>query len=130
MIPSPKPWTYVQAPAFGAVAKAFAKSNPAELTGCLQNLRRYLDILSGGQVPGTFKMGFMHLEPAGMVALDQGRNKKLGRLSEARLYTWADRATHTVVLLYIGGKSGQNVDLQTAAAILHGWRSGQKGDPS
>lgn len=127
MIPPPKPWDFDQAPEFRQRAASFAKRHPQELQGCFNSLQKYLTILSGGQIPGTFKMGFMHSEPEGMVALDQGRSKGLGHLAEARLYTWADRASRTVVLLYIGTKPTQTEDLRQASEILHSWRSREKG---
>ena len=90
--------------------KRYAKKRPAELTAVQRNLQRYLDLLNAAPNSKAVQAGFLHREPAGVIAVDQkggGAN-----LAETRLYTLADDSAKVLHLIVIGDKGSQANDIQ------------------
>ena len=59
--------------------KYYAKKHPKELAAILNNLRRYLVLLAASKNSKAVQAGFLHHEPAGVVAVDQkGGGANLG----------------------------------------------------
>lgn len=92
--------------------KWYEKKRPDELAAVLRNLQRYLSLLKVSKNSKCVEAGFLHKEPAGVVAVDQ---KGIGaNLQETRLYTIADDATKTLHLITLGSKESQHSDIEYA----------------
>ena len=71
----------------------------------------------------------MHLEPKGIVAIDQsgGRlpdGKKRKSLQETRLYTYSDLESKILHLLCLGSKLSQSKDIRFAERAVDALRKG------
>ena len=109
-LPNSRPWTLDTSERFERDREHFEKKHPRELEACLRNaLTRYLPMLNVAPNPRAVHAGFLHAEPAGVVAVDQKGGG--GNLRETRLYTFADESTRTLHLLLLGDKSTQRRDL-------------------
>ncbi len=71
--------------------------------------------------------GYLHNEPAGVVAVDQKGGG--GNLQETRLYTYADDATRTVHMQAIGEKSTQHSDVEFCKEFVNTHFRGGHGAP-
>lgn len=89
--------------------KYYQKKRPSELAAVIRNLGRYLAQLNVLKNPRQAMAGYLHHEPAGVVAIDQKGGG--GNLEETRLYTFADDAKKIVYLITIGNKSSQPADI-------------------
>ena len=92
--------------------KWYARKHPAELAAVLRNLDRFLEHLRIAPNSKAIQAGYLHPEPAGVVAIDQkggGAN-----LQQTRLYVYADDATQIVYLITIGNKDTQSGDIALA----------------
>ena len=93
-------------------SKHYQKKHPSELAAVLRNLERYLSLLNTTANPKCAQAGFLHPEPAGVVAVAQ--NGGGGNLQETRLYTYPDAASKLLYLITIGNKSEQPADIEFA----------------
>ena len=103
-------WEIAPTNLFERLEKRYAKKRPAELAAVLRNLLRYLDLLNAAPNSKAVQAGFLHREPAGVIAVDQkggGAN-----LAETRLYTLADDSAKVLHLIVIGDKGSQANDIQ------------------
>jgi len=103
-------WEIAPTNLFERLEKRYAKKRPAELTAVQRNLQRYLDLLNAAPNSKAVQAGFLHREPAGVIAVDQkggGAN-----LAETRLYTLADDSAKVLHLIVIGDKGSQANDIQ------------------
>jgi hypothetical protein len=91
--------------------KRYAKKRPAELTVILRNPWRYWDLLNTATNSKAVQAGFLHRQPAGVIAVDQKGGER--SLSETMLYTLADDSAKVLRLIVIGDKGGQAKDIQT-----------------
>jgi hypothetical protein len=92
--------------------KWYARKHPAELAAVLRNLDRFLEHLKIAPNSKAVQAGYLHPEPAGVVAIDQkggGAN-----LQETRLYLYADDRAQIVYLITIGNKDTQAGDIALA----------------
>ena len=90
--------------------KHYEKKRPNELAAVMRNLDRYLSYLASAPNPQAVQAGFLHREPAGVVAIDQkgcGKN-----LQETRLYTYAYAQEGVLYLITIGNKADQSSDIE------------------
>ena len=90
----------------------YRKKRPAELAAVLRNLDRYVDLLNAAPNSKAVQAGFLHREPAGVIAVDQkggGAN-----LAETRLYTLADDSAKVLHLIVIGDKGSQAKDIHAS----------------
>jgi hypothetical protein len=86
------------------------------LAAVLRNLDRYVGLLNAAPNARAVQAGFLHGEPAGVVAVDQkggGRN-----LAETRLYTFADDSAKVLYLILIGDKGSKAKDIQTCREFV------------
>ena len=90
--------------------KRFHKKFPREARAALDNLDTYVKTLQAGIPPAQVKHGFMHREPAGVVAIDQ-KGGGVG-LKEARLYVYPSTEEFTVFLITLGDKNTQSADIR------------------
>lgn len=89
--------------------KKYEKNHPRELDAVLDNLQRFFSLINSGTSPLMVRVGFIHRVPNGIRAIDQ---KGGPGLAETRLYVYGDTKTNILYLLCIGGKKGQNKDIQ------------------
>jgi len=98
-------------------SKHYQKKHSAELAAVLRNLDRYLSLLNTAKNPKAVQAGFLHHEPAGVVAVDQKGGG--GNLQETRLYTYADAAGKLLYIITIGNKNEQPADIEFAKDFVH-----------
>ena len=70
----------------------------------------YLDLLNAAPNSKAVQAGFLHREPAGVIAVDQKGGG--ASLAETRLYTLADNSAKVLHLIVIGDKGSQANDIQ------------------
>ena len=96
--------------------KRYQKDRPNELLAVLDNLDTYHKSLDMGAEPLRRVHGFMHIEPSGVIAIDQ---KGGGRyLAQTRLYVYPDTETETLYVITLGDKQSQRQDIQTCREFV------------
>ena len=109
-------WTLATAPGFERRLARLRRRHPAAVDDAMLNvgryLERYLNVL--GPPRGFTQPGFVHIEPSGLLAIDQGRRPYR---AEIRIYVWPDVPTRTLWLVQAGDKRLQNADI----AYCIGW---------
>ena len=104
-------WELAMTDSFERDQKHYRKKRPRELAAVLVNLQRYLALLKQSpNAKAVVPAGFLHAEPAGVVAIDQ-RGGGPG-LQETRLYTFPEDKTQSLWLITIGNKAEQSDDIQ------------------
>lgn len=109
MEPAEDIWAFKPSPRFLRDARWYARRRPRESEAVMRNLSRYQQMLAAAPNPRAIRAGFIHPEPHGMVALDEGGGR--GGLQATRLYCFADPARKEIHLLAIGAKATQSRDL-------------------
>ena len=99
----------------------YDKKKPNELAAVLRNLQRYLALLGVSKNSKCVEAGYLHKEPAGVIAVDQKGFS--GNLQETRLYTYAVDETNIVHLITIGDKSEQHSDIEFSKAFAKAFQS-------
>lgn len=100
-------------------ANKYEKSNPVELEQVFYNLATYLDALNMCGHPRLIKRGFVHIEPKGIIGIDQsGGDRKIKDLKEIRLYIFPFIEKNTVHMLTIGDKNAQSKDIDWCRKIV------------
>ena len=101
-------------------ANKYQKSNPIELEQVFYNLSAYLVALNVCGHPRLIKRGFVHIEPQGIIAIDQsGGERKHKDLKEIRLYIFTFIEKNTVHILTIGDKNSQQKDIEWCKKIVN-----------
>ncbi len=95
----------------------YEKKRPRELKAVLTNLDTLVTALQSGVRLQQIKVGFVHPEPAGVIAIDQ-RGVIRGSLAETRLYTFPDEEDETLHLLTIGDKKSQPDDIKRSREFV------------
>lgn len=90
--------------------KFYEKKHPRELGAVLRNLERYLQLINAARNAKCVQAGFLHHEPAGVVALDQ-KGGGAG-LQETRLYTFAQEDQRILWIITLGNKHTQPDDIR------------------
>ncbi len=109
-------WTIVGTEAYERRAKWYSKKRRAESIAVLADLDVLVGSLRSGKPPKPFVHGFLHAEPAGIIAIDQtGAGRKL---AATRLYLYPDLPTDTLYLLTTGDKPSQSGDIQDCKRLL------------
>lgn len=115
-------WTLEPTDPFSRNLKWYAKKRPRELQAVLDNLDTFHEALNAGALPQQVRVGFIHPEPQGILAVDQkggGAN-----LQQTRLYMFPWVPTKTIYLLALGDKRSQSDDIrlcrQTVDELLLG----------
>lgn len=117
-------WSLEKTDEFDRRYKWFAKKRPRELNAMLDNLDTLQTAINehGLNPAEAWKMGFVHTEQAGVLAIDQKGGSGGVRLSQARLYVVFRKGPKVIHLLTIGGKDTQSADVEyarkAAAALL------------
>jgi len=96
--------------------KKYRKQHKPEAIAVLKNVQAFLDALNGGVHPRQFTAGFIHVEPHGVVAIDERGDGVKGRAT--RLYIYALQTKETVYLITIGDKSTQQRDIKDCKTFL------------
>lgn len=89
--------------------KWFEKKRPRELKAVLDNLDTFHKALTDGLMPQQIKMGCIHPEPHGVLAIDQKGGGK--SLSQTRLYIYPDIDTKILHIITLGDKGSQQKDI-------------------
>jgi hypothetical protein len=90
--------------------KWYEKKRPDELAAVMRNLQRLLALLNCSKNSKMVEGGYLHKEPAGVIAVDQKGFSS--NLQETRLYVYAVDDTRTVHLITIGNKDTQHSDIE------------------
>jgi hypothetical protein len=107
-------------------AKRYAKKQPRELIAVLANLQTIRDALDEGADPRRLPYGFLHIEPRGVLAIDQ---KGGGRdLAQTRLYLFLDATAEVIHLLTLGDKRSQPDDIRSCNQYVADLRASERGD--
>lgn len=110
-------WGIEQCAGFENQFKKFSRKHENEASAALSNLETYFQILQvTDNVQAANQQPFVHLEPDGMVAIDQHGariERTKGKLKATRLYVYAAVIDQTVYLLGIGDKDSQRQDIET-----------------
>lgn len=86
------PWGLARTETYQKHFRHYEKNHPNELAAVLNNLTRYMVALNVAPHPRLIQAGYLHHEPAGVVAIDQRGGE--GRLQATRLYTYAYEGQH------------------------------------
>lgn len=113
----PPMWTIETTTQWEKDQKWYEKKRPDELAAVLRNLKRYLALLNCSKNSKCAEAGYLHKEPADVVAVDQRGGG--GNLEETRLYTYASDQTHHLYLITIGNKQYQYSDIEYCKAFVH-----------
>jgi hypothetical protein len=97
-------------------ARGWPKKHIREFVAVHDNLETLLLALNQGARIGHFKLGFMHPEPRGVIAIDQ-KGGGAG-LKETRLYTYPMIPTQVIHLITLGDKSTQKADIEYASKFV------------
>jgi hypothetical protein len=109
-------WRVIETEDYARQAKWYAKKKRREFDAVADNLNDFLAWLDAGNAPRPFAFGFLHDEPAGVIAIDQrGASTKV---AATRLYLYAYVERETVYLLTIGDKRSQSDDVQHCKRIV------------
>lgn len=104
------PWTLAVAPGFERGLARLRRRHPEAVDDAMLHVgryrERYLEVL--GPPRGFTQPGFVHIEPAGLLAIDQGRRPYR---AEIRVYVYPDTATRELWLVRAGDKRSQNADI-------------------
>lgn len=109
-------WELARTDSFDRDYKRYSKKREAELAAVLRNLDRFLEMLNHSKNRLCVQAGFLHNEPAGIVAIDQKGGGK--GLQETRLYTYPDEESKNLYLILIGNKNSQSSDIKNAKAFV------------
>jgi hypothetical protein len=102
-------WRVVETDDYARQSKWYSRKKRREFAAVVTNLGEFLQYLQHGNLPRPFAYGFLHDEPAGVIAIDQrGAPTKL---AATRLYIYAYVERETVYLLTIGDKRTQSDDI-------------------
>lgn len=102
-------WVLEESTIFPRRFKRYQKNHPDETAAVLNNLDTYVRTLQAGVHPSRIKIGFIHREPQGVIAIDQKGMK--GSPRQTRLYLVPEGEEHVVYLITIGDKNTQSRDL-------------------
>jgi hypothetical protein len=103
------------APGFERGFARLRRRHPEAVDDAMLNVgryrERYLEVL--GPPRGFTQPGFVHIEPAGLLAIDQGRRPYR---AEIRIYVYPDAATRELWLVQAGDKRSQHADIAYCVA--------------
>ena len=111
-------WAAIPSEQWNKDAKYYAKKRPSELAAILNNLHRYMCLLNSSKNARCAQAGYLHPEPAGVVAVDQKGGG--GNLQETRAYTYCEEAKKVLHLITIGNKDSQGTDVQLSKKFVEG----------
>ena len=101
-------WTLELTSVWERNLRYYSKKQSRELTAALDNLDTFHRALNNGARLQDARFGFIHVEPMGVLAVDQkGGGPNLAQL---RLYVFPDEERRSLILLTIGDKKSQRSD--------------------
>lgn len=103
-------WTIEPSTQYEKDQRWYEKKRPNELAAVLRNLQRLLSLSNVSKNSKCLEAGYLHKEPAGIIAIDQKGFS--GNLEETRLYTYLIDETKTIHLITIGNKQTQHADIE------------------
>lgn len=118
-------WNFKPTSEFGRRFKRYEKNRPRELEAVLDNLGVVQENLLQGGNPQKLPYGFIHIEPRGVVAIDQKGGGK--SLAETRLYVYLDRDEQIIHLITLGDKTTQKADVKTSSDYVEGLNRQKRG---
>lgn len=101
--------------------KSFQKKYRHETINVVDNLETLLNALCGGTKPEQLKkLGFVHSEPEGILAIDQRGPGKGAKMKALRLYVYPNEPTEILHVMRFGDKSkrGQSNDIRLCQDIV------------
>jgi len=108
-------WETVPTDKFERELRWYGKKRPRELAAVIVNLERVVGSLKEGVKPlQLLKLGFVHKETGGVMAVDQKGGG--AKLTQTRLYFYVDEIDRVVRVLAIGDKNSQSEDNKICAA--------------
>lgn len=114
-------WQLLTTDDFDRCLKWYAKKRPRELQAVLDNLDTFQKALNAGAKPQQVKVGFLHPEPHGVLAVD--RKGGGNNLQQTRLYLFPWEPTTTLYLLTLGDKRSQSADIEKCNAFVVHYRT-------
>lgn len=112
-------WSIQNQPDVEKRVKKFGKKWSRELTNVFANLDALLAALNyGTRSEQLKKLGFVHSEPTGILAIDQSGPSKGGRLKQFRLYVYPDENDCVLHIITLGDKVSQRDDLRTGKRFV------------
>ena len=120
-------WTLVNTDEYERRHKRFEKKRPRELAAVLDNLDTFFTALKAGAKPQQIRMGCIHAEPHGVLALDQKGGGK--NLAQTRLYIYPDADGEIVYVITLGGKDTQAEDIKTCGEFVEQLRKKKTQSP-
>ena len=109
-------WTLVKTDEYERRHKRFEKKRPRELAAVLDNLDTFFTALKAGAKPQQIRLGCIHAEPHGVLALDQKGGGK--NLAQTRLYIYPDSDSEVVYVITLGGKDTQAEDIKLCGEFV------------
>jgi len=101
--------------------KKFQKKWRHEVVNVFDNLDTLLDALSHGAKPEQLKkLGFVHTEPFGILAVDQSGPGKGSKMKELRLYVYPHQEKEDLYAMILGDKDTQSDDINLAKVFVSG----------
>ena len=95
--------------------KRWPKKHRRELIAVHDKLDTFYQALKRGAKLEQVRFGFIHPEPRGVLAIDQGGGSGL---KQTRLYVYPDKRTRVIHLITIGDKASQPSDIEFAATFV------------
>jgi hypothetical protein len=102
-------WKIKPSDEFEKRAKKWPKKFHREMAAMLANVKTMFDALCLGAKVEHLRYGFLHHEPAGVLAVDQKGGGS--GLKESRLYTFPDKEREDLHLITVGDKNTQAEDV-------------------
>src|SRR5437879_3421061 len=103
-------WTVKVSDEYERRLKRYGKNRPQETKFTLGNLELFLSALNAGASSRNVRVGFVHAEPGGVLAItERGAGKNAVPL---RLYVYPDDANQTLYVITLGDKRSQDDDIQ------------------
>jgi len=105
-------WTLQPTDVFDRRLRRYSKRYPAATIAVLDNLDRYFNALPVSKLR-DLRGGYIHPEPAGVVALDQSGAARKQR--EMRIYVYPNEKDRILHVITIGDKNSQEQDIKDSS---------------
>lgn len=110
-------WEYIETDKYVRRLRQYnKKKNRPSLIAMTDNLDTYLSRIFNGDLPQNIHFGFVHHEPAGVVAIDQKGHAP--NLRQTRLYLYVHVSDSIIHLITIGDKNTQSADIRFATEYV------------
>jgi hypothetical protein len=114
-------WTIVAGDDIDRRLRNYKKQWSHEMKNVFVNLDQVLAALEYGTKPEQLKkLGFVHSEPQGVIAIDQSGKGKRAKMKEFRAYLYPDEEDHKLHFIRLGDKTTQAGDLRYCSQYVVG----------